>query len=271
MVMSLGVESCDWFALSLLCHHLMSSLHSNTPSSLISTYLLFIYSSMLFYSICSLFTFFSFLRTFPSSFPLTSCSGPIRGGSLSLPLCPSLDVPPPPPVPPDHPVTPEGPAVSCSSIIHTSFLPSANSSPSASPFATPQNHSPHRPPCFIISPLPRTLSARTRGCWWQRGLREDIPEVVVFPPEEEEEEPHLLFSATQEEQVAHDPRQAGTALAPTAVRQISSPSAWCVTCMKNLLGLSLCLSRVIEPRKKSPITSFFKNTIKTEIMLYTMS
>lgn len=45
-------------------------------------------------------------------------------------------------------------------------------------------------------------------------MREDIPEVVVFPPEEEEEEPHSLFSATQEEQVAHDPGRLAQLLPP---------------------------------------------------------
>ncbi|XP_059424316.1 sodium bicarbonate cotransporter 3 isoform X2 [Carassius carassius] len=93
-----------------------------------------------------------------------------------------------------------------SSIILNQLLPSANASlsisPNASPFTTPQNTSPtaHRA-SSLRSPGP---SLQGPELLVARGLREDIPEVVVFPPEEEEK-PHSLFSATQEEQVAHDP------------------------------------------------------------------
>ncbi len=167
MVMCLGVESCDWFALSVLCLHLTSSLHSNTPSSLITTYLLFILfiNVILFPSAVCLLSFPLFVL-FPHPF-LTSCSGPIRGGSLSLPFCPSLDVPPPPPVPPRSRSHSRGSRCSRSSIIlnqasaKRQLLPFRL--PNASPFANPSKHSPHRPPCFIISPLPRTLSAGTRA------------------------------------------------------------------------------------------------------------
>ncbi|XP_052435527.1 sodium bicarbonate cotransporter 3 isoform X3 [Carassius gibelio] len=94
-----------------------------------------------------------------------------------------------------------------SSIILNQLLPSANASvsisPNASPFTTPQNTPPtaHRASSSLRSPGP---SQQGPELLVARGLREDIPEVVVFPPEEEEE-PHSLFSATQEEQVAHDP------------------------------------------------------------------
>ncbi|XP_026139357.1 sodium bicarbonate cotransporter 3 isoform X6 [Carassius auratus] len=94
-----------------------------------------------------------------------------------------------------------------SSIILNQLLPSANASvsisPNASPFTTPQNTPPtaHRASSSLRSPGP---SQQGPELLVARGLKEDIPEVVVFPPEEEEE-PHSLFSATQEEQVAHDP------------------------------------------------------------------
>ncbi|KAK7158140.1 hypothetical protein R3I93_009367 [Phoxinus phoxinus] len=93
-----------------------------------------------------------------------------------------------------------------SSIIFNQLLPSANSTPSAtpngSPSATPQNTPPtaHRASSSLRSPGP---SQQGPELLVARGEREDIPEVVVFPPEEEEEPLSLSF-ATQDEKVVHD-------------------------------------------------------------------
>ncbi|XP_058603747.1 sodium bicarbonate cotransporter 3 isoform X3 [Onychostoma macrolepis] len=113
-----------------------------------------------------------------------------------------------------------------SSIILNQPPLSANSSPSASPFATPQNTPPiaHRASSSRRSPGP---SQQGPELLVARGLREDIPEVVVFPPEEEEEEeePHSLFSATQEEQVAHDPGRLAQLLPPPQSGLLASPQS----------------------------------------------
>ncbi len=269
MVMSLGVESCDWFALSLLCHHLMSSLHSNTPRSLITTYLLFILfiNVNLFHlqSVYFLFlsSYFSLILSWPPA--LVPSGEGLSASRLSLLRRTSSTS-----SPPRSPSHSRGSRGSCSSIIHNQLLPSANSSPSASPFATPQNTPPtaHRASSSLRSPGPSQQGPELLVAW---GLREDIPEVVVFPPEEEEEEPHLLFSATQEEQVAHDPGRLAQLLLPPQsgkypAHQHDVSPAWKICSASHYVcheWLSLEKSHQLHRLKKIQI--------KTEIMLYTMS
>ncbi len=211
------------------------------------------YSSMLFYSICSLFTFFSSLRTFPSSFPdLLFPSWSHQGRVSQPPVCPSLDVPPPPPVPQ---ITQSLQRVPLFPFLHHSQPASAKRQllpfrlPQCLPFRHPSKHSPHRPPCFIISPLPRTLSAGTRAAGGM-GIERGHSRGCGVPTRGGGGGTALTVFRHSGRAGGTWPGQAGTTLAPTAVRQISSPSAWCVTCMKHLLGLSLWLSWVFEPRKK---------------------
>lgn len=213
MVMSLGVKSCDWFALSVLCHLLTSSLHSNSPSSLITTYLLFIlFINVILFHLQSVYflflsSYFSLILSWPPA--LVPSGEGLSASRLSLLRRTSSTS-----SPPRSRSHSRGSRGSRSSIIHNQLLPNANSSPSASPFATPENTPPtaHRASSSLHSPGPSQQGPELLVAW---GLREDIPEVVVFPPEEDEEEPHLLFSATREEQVAHDPGRLAQLLPPT--------------------------------------------------------
>lgn len=126
------------------------------------------YSSMLFYSICSLFTFFSSLRTFPSSFPdllLWSHQGRVS----QPPVCPSLDVPPPPPVPPDHAVTPEGPAVPIPPSLSTSFCQAPTPPlppPPMPPLSLPLKTLPPPPTVLHHLSAPQDPLSRDPSCWW---------------------------------------------------------------------------------------------------------